>query len=177
MDINDLVKLTSKAWSLQILAALDQGVPGRQAALLISLNVSRSAFPASLKHLIDIGLVDRNPGHGHPLRPEFRMTEKGRAAAHMAGKIVKYVDVPSLPALRKAWTVPVLAVSGKPIRFSGLRSALPAISDRALSQSLVLLENRCWIERCMDMSARTPFPIYRAINEGAMIHKRVREVA
>ena len=34
MDIETLVKLTSRSWSLNILALLHSGVPGRQAPLL-----------------------------------------------------------------------------------------------------------------------------------------------
>jgi len=169
MDINTLVKLTSKAWCLQILAAMDSGVPGRQAALLQVTKANRSSFPSSVRHLIDIGLIERNPGYGHPLRPEFRITDEGRAASRFASRVVQSVSPDNLPLLRKAWTVPVLALVEEPVRFSTLRTQLPMITDRALSQSLRSLEDQRWVQRDLNFSARTPFPIYTAINEGAVI--------
>ena len=81
MDINLLVKITARAWSLSILALMHQGVPGRQAALLTRTGAGRTAFAQSLTHLIDLGLLARTSGHGHPLRPEYELTEKGKPAA------------------------------------------------------------------------------------------------
>ena len=75
MDINLIVNVCSKAWALPILAAMGDGVPGRQAALLNATGAGRSSFASSVTHLIDLGLVRRRGGHGHPLRPEFELTE------------------------------------------------------------------------------------------------------
>ena len=83
MDINLLVKLSSRAWSLPILAQIARGVACRQAPLIAATGAGRTAFGASLTHLIDLKLLERNPGHGHPLRPEFRLTPAGQAAAAM----------------------------------------------------------------------------------------------
>ena len=69
MDMEFLVKLTARAWSLSILARLDAGVPGRQAPLLAATGAGRTAFAQSLAHLHALGLLERNPGHGHlPLK-------------------------------------------------------------------------------------------------------------
>lgn len=45
-----------------------------------------------MDHLIKIGLLERNPGYGHPLRPEFRLTQLGieAAAANMLASPQKY---------------------------------------------------------------------------------------
>ncbi|NRB01490.1 MAG: winged helix-turn-helix transcriptional regulator, partial [Rhodobacteraceae bacterium] len=115
MDIILLVKLSARAWSLPILAAFHRGVAGRQAPLLTATGAGRTAFAASLEHLIELGLVERNPGHGHPLRPEFRLTEKGRAAAEAAGEIYGVVsDDAGAAVLRRSWTLPILALTGAP---------------------------------------------------------------
>ena len=37
-----------------------------------------------MDHLIELGLLERNPGYGHPLRPAFRLTELGRTVATLA---------------------------------------------------------------------------------------------
>ncbi|MBO6765252.1 winged helix-turn-helix transcriptional regulator [Maricaulis sp.] len=174
MDINLLVNLTSKAWSLKILSLLDGGVPGRQAPLIAASGASRSAFAASLEHLIRIGLLERNPGHGHPLRPEFRLTQKGIAAAAIARRIVEIVpDDNAFAVIRRSWAVPILAVTERPARFSAIKTGLGSITDRALSQSLGALEQQAWVRRDIDVSQRTPFPIYHAINEGRQISRAI----
>ncbi len=141
MDINLLVKLTARAWSLPILASLHQGVPGRQAPLLAATGAGRTAFAASLAHLLQLGLLERNPGHGHPLRPEFRLTATGQEAAAMAARLLGTVACAEGALLRRSWTVPILALTGQPRRFSAIRSELSPITDRALSASLKQLED------------------------------------
>jgi len=174
MDINALVKLTSRAWSLNILALLDAGVPGRQAPLLSATSAGRTAFAASLDHLIRLGLLERNPGHGHPLRPEFRLTATGIKVAGMASAIVKAVPVDTeFKLLRKTWTLPILALTSTPHRFSAIKSDLAPITDRALSSSLQQLEARDWISRDIETTARLPFPTYRAVRTGFAINRAV----
>ncbi|MGO1120944.1 winged helix-turn-helix transcriptional regulator [Rhodovibrionaceae bacterium A322] len=174
MDISFLVKLTSRAWSLKILALLHDGVPGRQAPLLAASGASRTTFVHSLKHLEDLGLIARNPGHGHPLRPEFLLTPKGQLWAPLASRIDKRVtDDPGAALLRKSWTVPLLAVARQPLVFTDLKRALPPITDRALSQSLRDLTDRAWLARSVKVDLTPPRPYYQAINEGAAINREI----
>ncbi len=174
MDIATLVKLTSRAWSLNILALLHSGVPGRQAPLLAATQASRTSFAASLDHLIQLNLLERNPGHGHPLRPEFRLTPSGIQAAEIASRIVAAVpDDAEFTLLRRSWTVPILALTETPQRFSTMKSGLMTITDRALSTSLHRLEERDWIRRDIDTSARAPFPTYCAINTGVEVNHAI----
>ncbi|WP_373635664.1 winged helix-turn-helix transcriptional regulator [Yoonia sp. SS1-5] len=177
MDINLLVKITARAWSLHILALLHDGVPGRQAALLSQMPAGRTAFAASMSHLVDLKLVERNPGHGHPLRPEFRLTPGGVQAARVAKRIVSAVGNPDGAAfslLRRRWSVPILSITNAPTRFSDIKAALPSITDRALSQSLYRLEEQAWLRRSFDTSRRSPRPIYQAANTGAAISTILR---
>ena len=170
MDISRLVNITCRAWTLPILASLHNGVPGRQAPLLAATGAGRSSFALSMDHLIEIGLLERNPGYGHPLRPEFRLTEEGIRAAALAhdvkgngGRLV----------LRKAWTVPVLATLQEPRPFGGIKAGLGSITDRALSQSLKSLEGEGWVERRIDPALRPVRPIYGAINAGHEIAQSI----
>ena len=169
MDIATFVKITSRAWALPILAKLHAGVPGRQATLLTATGAGRTAFAQSMEHLIAIGLMERNPGYGHPLRPEFRLTPAGQAAAEVASKILDAPQADEQGLLRRAWTVPVLATLQKPSQFIEIKRNLSPITDRALSQSLRGLEERSWIDRQVDETARPPRPLYCAINTGATI--------
>lgn len=168
MDIRELVNITSRAWSLKILALMHEGVPGRQAPLLAATTASRTSFLASLNHLIALQLIERNPGHGHPLRPEYRLTAAGRNSARMAFETINAAerDDHNLTMVRRAWTVPVLAITHAPKRFTDIKAALPRVNDRALSQSLDLLHKNDWLDRDVDISMRPPRPFYQAKNTG-----------
>ena len=169
MDISQIVNLTSRAWSLPILAALHSGTPGRQAPLLHATGAGRTAFAQSMDHLIDLGVIERNPGHGHPLRPEFRLTDAGIKAAEVAHNIQSTTQREHFPLLRRAWTVPILSSLTQPRQFKDIKTQLPSVTDRALSQSLKLLEGQTWIDRRVDVAAHPPRPIYSAVNAGKEI--------
>ncbi|NBN78005.1 transcriptional regulator [Microvirga tunisiensis] len=169
MDINLLVKITSRAWALSILDKLHLGIPGRQAALLAATGAGRTAFLQSLEHLVTLGLLERNPGHGHPLRPEFRLTPAGVAAAGLAHEVLKAVRQDEQDLLRLSWTLPVLATLQAAHPFGEIRRSLPSITDRALSHSLRSMEQRTWIHRHVEETTRPPRPLYMAINNGAVV--------
>lgn len=169
MDIKAIVKITSRAWALTILSLLHAGVPGRQAPLLAASGASRTAFAQSLRYLVDIGLLERNPGHGHPLRPEYRLTASGVRAAAFAHDIREVAGLQGQDLLRRAWTVPILTSLQKARHFKEIKSDLPAITDRALSQSLKSMEDCGWIRRSVDDTARPPRSLYQAVDIGAEI--------
>lgn len=172
MDIHLLVKVTSRAWALTILARMHQGTPGRQAALLHGTGAGRTAFAQSLTHLLDLGLMERNPGHGHPLRPEYRLTPLGMQVATVADQIER--ATPQISLVRRAWTVPVLAVSQTPRYFGQIKTALGPITDRALSQTLRQLQNEKWVIRDIDVKAAPPRALYRAQGAGLQISEAVQ---
>lgn len=169
MDIDSFVNITARAWSLPILAKLHEGVAGRQAPLLAATGAGRTAFGQSLEHLMQLGLLERNPGHGHPLRPEFRLTEAGKSAARLAYEVYSKTEATDQILLRKSWTLPVLTALHTTGQFSAIRRGLPRITDRALSQSLKSLEEREWVQRGIDEHSRPLRPFYRAVNTGGVI--------
>lgn len=170
MDINILVKVTSRAWSLHILALMHSGTSGRQASLLAASGAGRTAFTQSLDHLIGLGLLERNPGHGHPLRPEYRVTQSGISVAAAADRIKNLVPLkPERVLLRRAWTIPVLAASKEPRYFKDIKMELGSITDRALSQSIKQLQAQNWLKREINVELRPPRPLYCAVNTGAQI--------
>jgi DNA-binding HxlR family transcriptional regulator len=169
MYIETFVNITSRAWALPILSTLHVGVPGRQATLLTATGASRTAFAQSMDHLIKIGMLERNPGYGHPLRPEFRLTQLGSTAAAIAHQIQGVTADEDQDLLRRSWTVPVLTSLHTSSHFNEIKRSLPTITDRALSQSLRSMENRNWVRRSVNEAARPPRSIYCAVNTGGMI--------
>ncbi len=119
--------------------------------MLTATGASRSAFIQSMEHLIKIGMLERNPGYGHPLRPEFRLTPVGKTAAIIANKILDVSEEDEQDLLRKSWTLPVLATLQKPSQFSEIKRSLLRV------------------HRCVENATRPPMPLYNAINTGAMI--------
>ncbi len=171
MNIEMIVNITSRAWAMPILSSLHLGVAGRQAPLLVATGASRNAFAQSMDHLIELGLVERNPGYGHPLRPEFRLTKIGSTVAAIAARINDISTEEDRLLLRRSWTLPVLISLRTPRHFSDIKRHLPTITDRALSQSLKSMETRSWVCRNVDGAARPPRSIYSAVNAGGLISR------
>ncbi|AZV77537.1 transcriptional regulator [Parasedimentitalea marina] len=169
MNIKLFVNITSRAWALPILSNMHAGIAGRQAPLLAATGASRTAFAQSMDHLITMGLLERNPGYGHPLRPEFRLTSLGISAAAIANKIQNIAADEDQDLLRRSWTLPVLTSLHTPSRFNDIKRSLPSITDRALSHSLKTMEVRSWVCRSVDETARPPRSIYVAVNTGQVI--------
>ncbi len=169
MDIQLLVNITSRAWALPILSSMHSGVAGRQAPLLAATGAGRTAFSQSMDHLMALALIERNPGYGHPLRPEFRLTSLGKAAASIANKIHHVSAEEDWSLLRRSWTLPVLTSLHTPRHFGDIKRNLPTITDRALSQSLKSMETKNWVCRSVDGKARPPKSLYSAVNMGGLI--------
>lgn len=137
-----LAGLCGHAWSLRILDILERRDGARFVELANLTGASRPRLVAALESLIGAGLVARNPGYGHPLRPEYVLTGRGRGAAAPAGECIavatRWKDHAAL-AWRK-WPLPILhAIGGEDKRFSALRSALPEATPRAISLGLLSL--------------------------------------
>jgi DNA-binding HxlR family transcriptional regulator len=136
-----LTGLCSHRWALPLLPRLASG-RGRVIELAVALGASRGGVRQALEALITLDLAVRNTGHGHPLRPEFVLTPRGRRLAGIAGQIVVLTDRLSIQncAFRK-WPLPIIhSLGARGARFSELRRRLPGITDRSLSAALVELE-------------------------------------
>jgi len=121
----------------------------------------------ALGALIESGLVRRNGGYGHPLRPEYIVTAKGRRAAPTATGVVAVGDPDTL--LRK-WSVPVLAELRTERRFSELRGALPGVTPRALALALQDLEAAGYLRRQVQ-ATRPPSTLYRPTARGRRVQR------
>src|SRR5262245_61006657 len=114
-----LVELFHHRWAAPALALLDERGGVRFVELQRKLGVSRESLRRALDALIDLDYVRRNEGYGHPLRPEYLITDAGRAASELAARVSASRARDTL--LRKS-SVPVLASVDDPRRFSAIRS-------------------------------------------------------
>lgn len=148
--MSSLVSIAHYRWSLPILAELHSSRGATFVTLAHRLGLGRESLTRTLTALIDSGLVARNPGYGHPLRPEYVLSSDGAVVAPECAQL--------LQALRrlghenvalKKWSLPVvLGLSGRaPKRFSELRASLPGITGRALALALKDLAGVGLVER------------------------------
>ncbi len=152
---------------MPLLAELGRG-GGRLVTLGSRTGASREALRQTLGSLIADGLVLRNPGYGHPLRPEYVLTEPGRLVAPAAARVLETLQAAGLESVGlKKWTLPVLARLAPERRFSELRHEL-RLSPRALTLALKDLEAAGLAERLVT-TGRPPATIYRPTASAAEI--------
>jgi len=147
--MSTLVALFHNRWSVPILAELHRQRGSRFATLARMLGMNRESLRRTLAALIESGLVGRNPGYGHPLRPEYVLTTRGDRIAARSRPLVDLLRARGLEEVGlKKWSMPVVyALSSEPLRFSELRDRLEGISPRALALALKELESAGIVER------------------------------
>jgi len=161
----DLVRLFHYRWAPPALALLGERGGARFVELQRKLGVGGDSLRRALDALLELGLVSRNPGYGHPLRPEYLVTDEGRDAARLCAGVLAAGDPEVL--LRK-WSVPTLAQLDRPRRFSELRAALPGVTPRALALALRDLEDAGLAEREV-LPTRPPSTLYNTTGAGEEI--------
>jgi DNA-binding HxlR family transcriptional regulator len=175
--MSTLVALFHNRWSVPILAELHRQRGSRFVALTRTLGMSRESLRRTLAALIDGGLVGRNPGYGHPLRPEYVLTSSGERIAAACRPVVERLRTGGLEdvALKK-WSMPVVFALGEgPMRFSELREALEGISPRALTLALKDLEAAGLVDRRVT-DDYPPSTVYRLTRTGRPLAILLRQV-
>ncbi len=146
-----LVQLAHHRWSIPLVAELHRRAGAKHVTLLHGLGISRSMLGRSLQGLVALGLVTRNTGHGHPMRPEYLLTARGARLGPACGRLVAIIERrdESDLAFRK-WTLPLVAAIGKDTRrFSEIGNALCQASPRALTLGLKSMFEHRWLRRTL----------------------------
>lgn len=136
-----LLMLCGQRWLLPVLAGFQPRGGARFAELLGSIGLPRDSLARALDTARAQGWIIANPGHGHPLRPEWVLTASGQKVADLAGVIAERMEELGLtsPDLTR-WSLPVLqALLSGADRFNQLVRQLAPASPRALSQTLQVL--------------------------------------
>lgn len=94
-----------------------------------------------------LGYLRKNTGHGHPLRPAYVLTARGRAVAEWAAEVDRLLDSTEWKIARRTWTLPILREMNPASRYGELRSRLRPVTDRALSETLKKLGENNWLDR------------------------------
>jgi DNA-binding HxlR family transcriptional regulator len=140
--LKEVATLLHRRWTLPVLAELCRGdsAPGGAKFITIvnRLGISRDSLAATLEHLIAHDYVLRNPGYGHPMRPEYLLAEAGHDIAPFCSRLLEEIKATQLEdLLLRKWSIPTLiALDAGPGRFGELKNSLPGITGRALTLAL-----------------------------------------
>jgi DNA-binding HxlR family transcriptional regulator len=171
--VSSLVALCHHRWSLPVLAEIGRTRGSRFATLAGRLGVAGASLRRTLAYLQDEGLVARNPGYGHPLRPEYVLTPEGSELAPAARELQTALAGYEHVGLKK-WSLPVLAELDEPRRFSEIRAALPT-TPRALALALKDLEDAGLIRRTVTVD-RPPQVRYMTTRRGGGLADAARRL-
>jgi len=147
--LDEITRLFHHRWCVPILAELQRGSGAKFITLVNRLGISRDSLRRTLDALIAWRLVQRNPGHGHPLRPEYVLTRQGARVAPWCVQIMAALKRLGLEddGLRK-WFLPVaIALRAGHARFADLKESLPGITARALTLALKSLQQARLVRR------------------------------
>jgi DNA-binding HxlR family transcriptional regulator len=165
-----LLQLGSHRWLVPLLVDLAAHRGARYVELLHRLGLSRDSLTRTLNAAAAQGWVQRNPGHGHPLRPEYILTEAGKAAAARAAMIADAQGAIGLPpGGTTRWSLPLVAgIGAGHDRFNALSRLLAPATPRALSQGLAALSEQGLVRReVIDM--RPPTSLYGLTGKGRVL--------
>lgn len=165
-----LVQLGSHRWLVPLLADLAAHNGARFVELIHRLGLSRDSCARTIEAARAIGWVQRNPGHGHPLRPEYILTEAGTAAAARAASISEVQQEIGLPpGAATRWGLPLVAgIAAGHDRFNALARLLTPATPRALSQGLSALGKHGLVTREI-LDLRPPASRYDLTENGALL--------
>jgi DNA-binding HxlR family transcriptional regulator len=174
--LSSISTISRHRWALPIVAQLAVTGGSRFVPLASHLGLSRDALRQTLDALIEAKLVMRNPGYGHPTRPEYVLTEKGRRIAPACAGLLREMrrrDVEDV--VLKKWSMPILAALSTESRYGELRRAVGA-TPRALTLALKDLVARGLVER----RVHTGFPpstTYRLAPGSRALRRQVARLA
>jgi DNA-binding HxlR family transcriptional regulator len=161
-DSNPLYQVFERRWAVPILAELADTHGCKLVTLNARLDGSRASIKASLDLLAVLGLVLPNEGYGHPMRPEYVLSDRGVQVCKPASALVRaLVREDSFDTGFKKWSMPTVhAISRGADRFGVIVSQLNSATDRAVSLALNDLDACSLVERSL-VDGRPPHNAYR----------------
>lgn len=168
--IEPAIRLFHHRWSVPIVATLYRERGCRFVVLLHHLAASRDTLSETLASLITAGVVMRNPGYGHPLRPEYILTPGGERLGPLCIATVAAVREAGLVGIAlKKWPMLVLvAIARGAGRYHELMEALPGITARALALALKDLQSAALVDRSVD-DGYPPTTLYQPTERAGMV--------
>lgn len=170
LSLVDLINISRSRWAAPLLADLAANRGGRFVELLHRLALPRDSLVRTLHVLNELGWVMRNPGHGHPLRPEYLLTPEGaRVAAGATAIAATQAQLGLAPGSLTRWGMPLVRTIGSSqARFNELVRTLAAATPRAISQGLQTLAMNDLVARQV-LDSYPPTTLYRLTPGGFLL--------
>jgi len=151
LDLSHLVSLVHHRWNIMVVAELYRLSGAKFITLVNRLDASRGSLSAALEHLIELGFVIKNTGHGHPMRPEYLLTAQGLAIGEECLTLVRILTRRNeLDLAFRKWTLPLVVAIGKSrLRFNEVRASLGDATPRAIATGLRSLLQYGWLDRSL----------------------------
>lgn len=142
MIINHLI-LYHHRWAIPIIAQIHKNNGAKYIFLHKSLQISKAVLSDTLPILIEAGYIQKNPGYGHPLRPEYIISPSGKLIANQCLDLYESLKKEGLESLISSkWCLPLILVIAKDRkRFSEIKEDIKTLTSRSLSYTLKKLEN------------------------------------
>jgi DNA-binding HxlR family transcriptional regulator len=138
--LEPLINLVHYRWALPILAELHRNNGCKFVTLVTRLRLSKDALSRTLNALIEQDLVMRNPGYGHPLRPEYILSAKGNQIGQAVFELMQTLERLEMTDIAlKKWSLPIILILRDQPRFTDILEQLPGLTTRALALGLAQL--------------------------------------
>ena len=162
-----LSQLGRHRWAVALIATLAERKGGRFVELLQALGTNRESLSRTLDACTIAGWVMRNPGYGHPLRPEYILTDAGLQIASLCQSIEQTRrDIGLGSASLSRWSLPIIQrINLGASRFNMIGREIIDANPRALTQSLKSLIGQQLITRTV-VDAYPPIPEYKLTGNG-----------
>ena len=174
-EMDELTRLNAGRWLIPVLALADARGGLRFAQAVRTLGMARGVARASVDALLAGGWLVPNTGHGHPLRPEYRLSFPGvRTAQWAAAVIAARAELGLAPEDITRWTLPLIAALDGERRFNDLSERLRPVSPRALSLTIKgALATELVTRRLVD--GFPPVPLYARAERGERLATAMAE--
>lgn len=159
--------LEAHRWAIPVLALLSREQGSRFAVIARAFDLSHNSLTRCLAWLRDCGWVIPNPGHGHPLRPEYLLSEAGRPVGALCERIEgARARLKLAPGDLPRWSLPLVAGLGADwARFGEIQARLAPVTPRALSTTLKAVIDEALVQRRLE-DRYPPLPLYALTGKG-----------
>ncbi len=169
-----LIRLLHHRWTAPVAAEIARHDGCRFVEIQAALSISPASLRVALEAAFELGLAERNPGYGHPLRPEYVPTAAGAALAGPWRSLWQAAEECGAAEIAtRKWTLPVLdAAAAKLGHFSQILGALNGISPRALSRALRDMAEAGLVQRKVEETF-PPASLYTLTPPGRFVSRRL----
>lgn len=146
-----LISLCHFRWAIPLIAEMHRTDGSKFVTLAHCLSISRDSLKRTLAGLVERGWVMKNPGYGHPLRPEYVLSATGRRLGPVCQELNQLLASLGHAGIGlQKWSLPVLCVLAQgALRFSEIKNALADATPRAVTLALKELGEAGLVERAV----------------------------